>query len=220
MPTFLHLRWRGPLMSLAGARIDGFAQAMPIPSPTAIAGLLGAALGYRRGDGRLVELAGVLRYGVVVHNPGTPLVDYQTADLGAIGLKAVAVDANGEIRTYERESSVSKERAQQWRPLLADADMTLVLEAPGWDLDQLLAALRAPVFPLYLGRLSCPPSGQVGERLVEAETLEEALTALRRARGGVIYRPLVSLNDDALVDGLVVSIPARGRAPALFSVAE
>lgn len=220
MPTFLHLRWRGPLMSLAGARIDGFAQAMPIPSPTAIAGMLGAALGYRRGDGRLAELASVLRYGVVVHNPGTPLVDYQTADLGAIGLKAVAVDANGEIRTYERESSVSKERAQQWRPLLADADMTLVLEAPGWDLDQLLAALRAPVFPLYLGRLSCPPSGQVGERLVEADTLEEALTALRRARGGVIYRPLVSLNDDALVDGLVVSIPARGRAPALFSVAE
>ncbi len=219
MPTYLQLRWRGPLMSLAGARIDGFAQPMPIPSLTAIAGLLGAALGYRRGDCRLDDLADGLRYGVVVHNPGTPLVDYQTADLGAIGLEAVAVDARGEIRVYRREGSVVKERAQQWRPLLADADMTLVLEAPGWDLDQLLAALRAPVFPLYLGRMSCPPSGQVGEGLVEAETLKEALTALRQARGGVVYRPLIGLYDNELVDGLVVSIPSRGRAPALFSVA-
>jgi CRISPR system Cascade subunit CasD len=77
----LVMRWRGPLMSLAGARIDGYAQQMPIPSLTMVAGLLGAALGYRRGDERLPILADSLRYGVVVHRPGTPLVDFQTADL-------------------------------------------------------------------------------------------------------------------------------------------
>ncbi len=218
MPSFLHLRWRGPLMSLAGARIDGFAQSIPIPSLTTIAGMLGAALGYRRGDARLNALADVLHYGVVVHNPGAPLMDYQTADLDAIGLRAVAVDAWGAIRLYEREGSVVKERAQQWRPLLADADMTVVLEAPGWDPALLLAALRAPVFPLCLGRVSCPPSGQVGEKVIESETLDAALDALRQDRGGMVYRPLTGLID-ALVDGLVVSIPSRGRAPSLFAVA-
>ena len=46
----LGLRLCGPLMSLAGPRVDAFPQSLPIPSASMLAGLLGAALGYRRGD--------------------------------------------------------------------------------------------------------------------------------------------------------------------------
>jgi CRISPR system Cascade subunit CasD len=188
---------------------------MPIPSLTMIAGMFGAALGYRRGDGRLGALADVIRYGVVVHQAGTPLVDYQTADLEAIGVETVAVDEHGIIRAFEREGSVVKERAQQWRPLLADADMSVVVEVRGhWDVHALLAALRNPVFPLCLGRQSCPPSGQVGERVIEATSLDAALTMVQSERGGTVYRPV-----SGLVDGLVVSVPSRGRGATLFAVA-
>jgi CRISPR-associated Cas5-like protein len=103
----LVMRWRGPLMSLAGARIDGYAQQMPIPSLTMVAGLLGAALGYRRGDERLPALADSLRYGVVVHRPGTPLVDFQTADLATIGMERAVVDPQGQLHLFRR--------AGEWR---------------------------------------------------------------------------------------------------------
>jgi CRISPR system Cascade subunit CasD len=211
----LVLRWRGPLMSLAGASIDAFAQQMPIPSLTMIAGMFGAALGYRRGDGRLGALADVIRYGVVVHQAGTPLVDYQTADLEAIGVRTVAVDEHGAIWAFEREGSVVKERAQQWRPLLADADMSVIVEVEGeWEAHRLLTALRDPVFPLCLGRQSCPPAGQVGERVIAAASLDAALGIVQAERGGTVYRPV-----SGLVDGLVVSVPSRGRGATLFAVA-
>lgn len=212
----LVMRWRGPLMSLAGARIDGYAQQMPIPSLTMVSGMLGAALGYRRGDSRLDDLADALRYGVVVHRPGTPLVDFQTADLTAIGMRCAVADGRGALRLVEREGSgAARERQMQYRPLLADADMSVIAAvAPPWSASSLLAALRSPVFPLCLGRQSCPPSGRVGERMLEAASLDAALDAVRRERGGTLYRPVTGL-----VDALIVSIPARGRGATLFAVA-
>jgi len=202
-------------MSLAGARIDGYAQQMPIPSTTMVSGMLGAALGYRRGDERLETLADNLAYGVVVHRAGTPLIDYQTADLTRVGAKAVGVDAGGRIRTVEREGSAVAVRGttQQWRPLLADADMSVVAAVDGIESSDLLQALREPVFPLYLGRVSCPPSGRVGEGTVASADLDAALDAVFASRSGTVYRPVAGLND-----GLVVSIPGRGRGSGLFSV--
>jgi CRISPR system Cascade subunit CasD len=212
---FVLMRWRGPLMSLAGARIDNYAQQMPIPSVTMVAGMLGAALGYRRGDDRLEQLADGLSYGVVVHRPGTPLIDYQTADLAKLGTKAVAVDPDGRIRIVKREGSAEAVQgtAQQWRPLLADADMSVVAAVHGYASSASLESLREPVFPLCLGRVSCPPTGRVGERVIEAESLDAALNLVRESNSGTVYRPAVGLTE-----GLVVSIPARGRGAALFSV--
>ena len=212
----LVMRWRGPLMSLAGARIDGYAQQMPIPSLTMVAGMLGAALGYGRGDARLGALADALRYGVVVHKAGTPLVDFQTADLAMIGMRRAVVDQHGAIHLAEREGGgPAKDRQMQYRPLLADADMSVVatVDAP-WTARQLLDALRAPVFPLCLGRQSCPPSGQVGERVLQVTSLDAAVEAVHAERGGTVYRRVMGL-----VDGLVVSVPSRGRGAMLFAVA-
>ena len=102
----------------------------------------------------------------------------------------------------------------QYRPLLADADMSVVAVVdPPWTAPQLLEALGAPVFPLCLGRQSCPPSGRVGERVRDAASLEGALEAVRSEGGGTVYRPVTGL-----VDGLVVSVPSRGRGAMLFAV--
>ena len=45
----------------------------------------------------------------------------------------------------------------------------------GPGLEALAAALERPVFPLYLGRKSCPLSAPVAPRIVQADTPEAAL---------------------------------------------
>ena len=49
----------------------------------------------------------------------------------------------------------------------------------GGDLAGLAAALRRPVFTLYLGRKSCPLSAPLDPQIVPAATPEAALAALR-----------------------------------------
>jgi CRISPR system Cascade subunit CasD len=211
----LVMRLRGPLLSLAGPRIDGHPASLPIPAVSMVAGLLGAALGYRRQEVRLAQLAEGLRYGVIVHQPGVPGLDFQTADLAAIGDETVVVDEQGRIRILAREGSNAAKGTQiQKRPFLADADMTLVVELPApWSASQLLDALRAPVFPLYLGRMGYLSSGDIGEAVIEHDSLEAGIDAIVAVRPGIRYLPVVGLTD-----GLVVSIPARGQGARLFAV--
>lgn len=211
----LVMRLRGPLLSLAGPRIDGHPASLPIPAVSMVAGLLGAALGYRRQDVRLVELTKGLRYGVIVHQPGVPGLDFQTADLAAIGDETAMVDEQGRIRLLAREGSAAAKGTQiQKRPFLADADMTLVAELPDpWTACEALNALRKPVFSLYLGRMGYLPSTEIGEGVINHDGLETAMDAIVAVRPGTCYRPVTGLTD-----GLVVSIPARGQGMRLFAV--
>ncbi len=211
---FLVLRLRGPLMSLAGPRIDGHPASLPIPAASMVAGLLGAALGYRRNDVRLAELTKGVRYGVVVHQPGIPGMDFQTADLQAIGDKTAVVDEQDQIRIIAREGSEeAKGRQIQKRPFLADADMTVVVELPaGWTASEVLDALQTPVFPLYLGRMSYLPSTDVGERIIDIDSLQSAIAVITEERPGLRYLPV-----SGLTGGLVVPIPSRGHGSQLFA---
>lgn len=211
----LVMRLRGPLLSLAGPRIDGHPASLPIPAVSMVAGLLGAALGYRRQDARLTQLAEGLRYGVIVHQPGVPGLDFQTGDLAAIGNQTTVVDEQGRIRLMAREGSAAAKGTQiQKRPFLADADMSLVVELPApWSTSQMLKALRAPVFPLYLGRMGYLPSSEIGEAVIDHDGLEAGMEAIAATRPGIGYLPVMGLTD-----GLVVSIPARGQVMRLFAV--
>jgi CRISPR system Cascade subunit CasD len=214
--AYLVLRLRGPLLSLAGPRIDGHPAALPIPAASMVAGILGAALGYRREDPRRTQLAEGLRYGVIVHQPGVPGQDFQTADLAAIGDRTAAVDAQGRIHLITREGSNPAKGSQiQKRPFLADADMTVVVELPAaWSANDVLEALWEPVFPLYLGRMGYLPSADIGERVIDSDSLEAAVASIAEEHPGTRYLPV-----SGLTDGLVVSIPSRGCGSQLFAVA-
>src|SRR5438876_4748048 len=79
---FLTIRLRAPLMALQGPRIDGEPQSLPIPTPSLLTGLFGAALGYTRRDHvKLQALQDNMQVGVVVHCAGVEVSDYQIADL-------------------------------------------------------------------------------------------------------------------------------------------
>lgn len=107
------------------------------PSRSGVLGMLAAAQGRRRTD-PLEELLD-LRIGVRVDQPGRLERDFHTA------------------RTRDGAASMPL----SWRFYLADAVFAVAVEGDHALLEALQQALRTPVFPLYLGRRSCPPAGKL-----------------------------------------------------------
>ena len=140
----LLLRLAGPLQSWGTQSRFTSREAGLAPSKSGIIGLLAAARGLRRTD-PLEELLS-LSFGVRVDQPGRVERDFHTV--------------SGHPLTY--------------RFYLTDAVFLAAVEGD----DQLIAgldeAVRAPAFPLYLGRRSCVPSGPISLG-VHQSALAEAL---------------------------------------------
>ncbi|GLW89750.1 type I-E CRISPR-associated protein Cas5/CasD [Actinokineospora globicatena] len=123
------------------------------PSRSGVIGLLAAAQGRRRTDS--IEDLMELRIGVRADQPGLVEREFQTA------------------RT--RDGSAAMPLSERY--YLADAVFAAAIEAPPALLEGLREALRRPVFPLFLGRRSCPPAGKLDHGLHEG-SLDEVLTRL------------------------------------------
>ncbi len=188
--SIISIRWAGPVMSLAGPRIDAYASSQPIPSPSMVAGLIGAALGIWGGDKALSAIRGRLRYAVVVHRPGIESIDYQTADLTTAQMTGPMWwrDGTGRVGTMTRLGGGS-DTSEQWRPVRHDADMTLVVEIMAgspYSAEQTLAGLDEPVFPLYLGRSFCTPGCRMAGEVLNSDDLAEASGMVGN---GTVYLP-------------------------------
>lgn len=120
------------------------------PTRSGIVGLLAAAQGRRRTDS--LEEYVDLQFGVRIDQPGQLLRDFQTA------------------RTLDGKDSMPL----SYRYYRADARYLAVVAGPDELLESLADALRRPVFPLYLGRRSCPPAEPLIPQLV-GSTVGEAL---------------------------------------------
>lgn len=150
--TALLLRLAGPLQSWGTSSRFTRRATDRVPSKSGIVGLLAAARGIRRTDS-LEDLLN-LRLAVRTEQPGRVERDFQTA-----------------TRPGDHTPiSVST------RHYLADAVFLAAVEGPVELLEGLEEAVRAPHFPLFLGRRSCPPVGPIGRGLrngTAAEVLRE-----------------------------------------------
>lgn len=135
MSTLL-LRLAAPLQSWGVASKFDTRDTAREPTKSGVIGLLAAALGRSRTES-LDELK-ELYFGVRIDQPGILLRDYHTAQQKRKGASFVTT-----------------------RYYLADAVFLVGLEGEAKFLQKLAVALRNPVFPLYLGRRSCPPEGQL-----------------------------------------------------------
>lgn len=133
------------------------------PTKSGVLGMLAAALGLRRDDDAgLARLSG-LRFAVRADREGSLLVDFHTA-----------------IREEDRQKG--KAPYVTYRHYLQDAVFLVGLESEDAALlEELKEALRHPVYPLYLGRRSCPPTlplclGVRSEALMDAMRQEPPLT--------------------------------------------
>jgi CRISPR system Cascade subunit CasD len=165
----LILRLEGPLQSWGGRSRWDVRDTQPEPTKSGIVGLLGCALGYPVGDPRLeTELDSGLRLGVRVEAPGRIVRDYQT--IGGFlptadgRYRHTGVKTTRNLAGLLADPDVVPATIQSPRYYLEDASFLVVLGTvlTGEQGESLLrrceAALRDPVWPLYLGRKACVPT--------------------------------------------------------------
>jgi CRISPR system Cascade subunit CasD len=112
------------------------------PTKSGVLGLVAAALGKPRGED-LSDLA-AMSMAVRIDAPGHPEVDYQTT-----------------LNVIRADGSKNDMAVQSWRHYLADARFTVALGGELWLCEVIAAALRAPVWPLFLGRKGYVPGEPV-----------------------------------------------------------
>ena len=121
------------------------------PSKSGIVGFLAAALGRRRDES--LEDLNALRVGVRVDQEGEIIQDFHM------------------VHKDEKTSYLTR------RYYLSDAIFVVGVESQNEDIDilkRLEYAVKNPVFPLFLGRRSCPPCGPIVLGIRECN-LKEAL---------------------------------------------
>ena len=121
-----------------------------MPSKSGVIGLLAAAMGIKR-DGDISELS-ALKFGVRTDKEGRLLRDFHMA----------------------RHFTDTKRSYVTNRFYLQDAVFLVGLEGNDELISTLEGALKAPAFPLFLGRRSCPPAGELVIGVRNA-SLEQAL---------------------------------------------
>lgn len=138
--SVLLLRLAAPLQSWGSSSRFTRRTTEDAPTKSGIVGLLAAAYGRRRTD-PIEDLAAV-RLGVRIDQPGSLLRDFQSAQFN------------------QTKNSISD------RFYLSDSVFLVAIEAERDMLDGMADALAHPVFPLSLGRRSCPPVGPlvIGQR--------------------------------------------------------
>jgi CRISPR system Cascade subunit CasD len=133
----LMLRFAGPMQAWGDSSRFNHRHTREAPTKSGVLGLLAAASGRRRTD-PIEDLAG-LRFGVRTDQPGTIVRDFQT----------------------EIDWRTGRSQPLTQRYYLADAVFVAGVEGPTPLLEGLRDALLRPVYPLYLGRRACPPSGRL-----------------------------------------------------------
>lgn len=148
MATLL-LRLAAPLQSWGADSKFEIRKTNREPTKSGVMGLLAAAMGLRRDDTQGLHALNKLRFGVRVDQEGTFLVDYHTANN----------PTPEEVRQARRDNKKVASPYVTKRYYLADAIFVVGLESDDKHfLSQLEQALTHPVFPLFLGRRSCPPT--------------------------------------------------------------
>ncbi|MBR9812501.1 type I-E CRISPR-associated protein Cas5/CasD [bacterium] len=176
---YLILRLEAPLMSFGGVMVDGRGVEMALPAKSLITGLLANALGYRREQtDRLQALQDRLYFAVQVDRTGTPMRDFQTAQLGANDTawttRGVAEGRAGGAATYD--SPYIRERDYH-----ADRSCAVAIwldppeQAP--SLEALSSALENPARPLFIGRKPCLPSEYLSRGVRVAANPQDALAS-------------------------------------------
>lgn len=146
MSTLL-LRLAAPIQSWGIASKFDTRDTAREPTKSGVIGLLAAALGRTRTE-ELDDLK-ALCFGVRIDQPGTLLRDFHTAHLNKKDSPFVTT-----------------------RYYLTDAVFLVGLEGENRFLQKIMTAIDNPVFPLYLGRRSCPPVGQLVLGLREKNLLQ------------------------------------------------
>lgn len=176
----------GPLAAWGEVAVGQVRPSAASPGPSALIGLIGAALGVPRSDERWGTLAGAYAFAVEIWEPAAPRWagraewDFHTvqtvrqATLKAADKAGEAVRSRRDALALDTYTFTSRREHRfdgYWRAVAVPR-----AEAP-FSLDDIRDALRAPAFPLFLGRRACPPTLPLDPQIVDADPLVAALRA-------------------------------------------
>ncbi|MDI9633583.1 MAG: type I-E CRISPR-associated protein Cas5/CasD [Methanolinea sp.] len=182
----------GPMASWGEIAVGENRHSADHPSKSAVIGLLGAALGLRRDEEEAhARLSGSLGVACLVRDPGAAVTDYHTVQTPP----ASAVKSARYFRTRKDELSVGRDvlnTIESRREYRCDTFVHVCLWAKTedlpWSLQEIASALNRPRFVPYLGRKSCPPGLPVHARVVEAQTILDAVRAAEEAHAEILRR--------------------------------
>lgn len=152
--SVLLLRLSGPMQAWGDSSRFVMRTTRREPTKSGVVGLLAAALGRSREDS--VEDIASLEFGVRADQPGHMLSDFQT----------------------ERSLDGKKKMPLSTRYYLADAKFLVALKGEPEFLREIATSLDSPVWPLFLGRRSCPPDSPI--KVGVFDEFEDVRVALKR----------------------------------------
>ncbi len=165
----VRMRWRAPVMSYGGMRVNAIYPTYVHPTTSMIVGLLGNALGITHAQGawldaltqRLVWSARLLRQGVGMR-------DFHTVDLGQPHMASAMAWHTSTHEVSARGGQNAKNKHITHKDYIVDGELELAISLGDPDVEedvtrelelgQLVEAIAHPARPLYLGRKSCLPS--------------------------------------------------------------
>ena len=184
--TTLLLRLAGPLQSWGVQSRFARRTTERTPSKSGVLGIIADAQGRRRTDA-LTDLL-ELRFAVRADQPGRLERDFQTA------------------RTLDGARTMPLSE----RFYLADAVFLAGIQGDAELISGIEEALRKPVFPLYLGRRSCPPAGPMVVGARDGELYEAISTERFHASPTWARRQARDIELEVLADSGVIP-PAEVR---------
>jgi CRISPR system Cascade subunit CasD len=176
MRSFLLFRLYGPMASWGEVAVGEVRSSALHPTRSALLGLLGAALGLRRGDDpAFTALGRTLRFAVLVESAGVPVTDYHTSQVMPLKRGRIVLTRADQLRERRHALATILSRRDYRCDAVYDVAAWHEGPDPAYDLHRLASSLERPVFTLYLGRKSCPLALPLQPRIVEAESVLAAL---------------------------------------------
>lgn len=169
MGNTLFLRLQGSLQSWGERGRWSIRDSAPHPTKSGIIGLIACALGMGA-DAPIKALSEAVQMGVRVDAPGVRLTDYHTIGGGA--KTPMLLTAQGKPKKTPKGHPHTE---LSYRDYLCDASFLVALQGETAVIQQMAAALQNPIWTIFLGRKSCPPSRPVFDSVGEFETLKLAL---------------------------------------------
>ncbi|WP_299362683.1 type I-E CRISPR-associated protein Cas5/CasD [uncultured Paracoccus sp.] len=187
----------GAMGELAGHERRG---TLTWPGRSAVIGLVGAAMGIRRGDDAGFAQLDALRMAVGVIDEGVPLRDYHTVETVPT---AAARNPDSRLAAIARAGRHTNTTITLRDYRVGVAHAVALWPGLGWTgtLEDLAQALRQPVFTLYLGRKSCPLAAPPAPLMVEAEGPLQALAQAKRPPFGYDGALRLVASDEPLAPG-------------------
>lgn len=164
--TVLLLKLAGPLQSWGSRSRFAERGTQHEPTKSGVVGLLASALGRRRTDS--IDDLAALNFAVRIDQPGSFEDDFQTEHKRKW---------DKDSARWVSDTSKSGSLPLTHRHYLADAVFVAAFEGDSELLHACAVALDFPVFPLFLGRRSCPPTCRILVGEFEGESLLDVLKA-------------------------------------------